>query len=368
MHKPLTGGIIMATALAAGAAANPFGFVYEGAITENKPGEVNVRPVRYRTGNGVAIAANLYLPAGWSEDDARRWPAVTVAHPNGGVKEQVAGLYAQRLAEAGFLALAADAACQGESGGEPRLRDWPENRIEDVSSMVDFLATLPQVDAARIGSLGICGGGGYTVAAAQRDKRIRAVAAVSPFNSGRVRRNGFLDADPAGAAARLERAAAARNAALAGAEPSIEGFLPSRDPDVLRERMAALPRGLYRDGIEYYGITHAHPRSSGSYTTESFQKLVAFDVEDRMDLLTQPLLVAAGTDADTKYMADAIVEKAVNAASRELFAVEGATHIETYWKHPFVDQIGDRLAAFFAENLGAAAAPESPAPAAAERP
>ena len=138
MHKPLTGGIIMATALAAGAAANPFGFVYEGAITENKPGEVNVRPVRYRTGNGVAIAANLYLPAGWSEDDARRWPAVTVAHPNGGVKEQVAGLYAQRLAEAGFVALAADAACQGESGGEPRLRDWPENRIEDVSSMVDL--------------------------------------------------------------------------------------------------------------------------------------------------------------------------------------------------------------------------------------
>ena len=114
-------------------------------------------------------------------------------HPNGGVKEQVAGLFAQKLAEMGYVAIAADASYQGESGGEPRQRDYPANRINDVSGMVDFLASLSYVDTDRIASLGICGGGGYTLAAAQIDKRIKAVATLSMFNTGRVRRNGFMD-------------------------------------------------------------------------------------------------------------------------------------------------------------------------------
>ena len=151
---------------------NPFGLVYEDAITENLPGRVQIRPVTYEV-EGIRVAANLYLPADCDESGDVKYPAVAVAHPNGGCKEQVAGLYTQRLAESGFIALVCDARYQGESGDEPRLRDYPANRVEDISGMVDYLTLLPMVDAGRIGALGICGGGGYTLAAAQTDKRSR---------------------------------------------------------------------------------------------------------------------------------------------------------------------------------------------------
>ena len=159
---------------------NQFGLVYQGAIADNEPGKVNIHPVAYML-NGIRIAANVYTPADYDAMGDKKYPAVTVAHPNGGVKEQVAGLFAQKLAEMGYVVIVADASYQGESGGEPRQRDYPANRINDISGMVDFLASLSYVDSDRIASLGICGGGGYTLAAAQIDKRIKAVARSSWF-------------------------------------------------------------------------------------------------------------------------------------------------------------------------------------------
>lgn len=103
---------------------NPFGLVYQGALTENVTGKVNIRPVTYEV-EGIEVAANLYLPADYDETSDKKYAAVTVAHPNGASKEQVAGLYAQRLAELGYIALACDARYQGASGGTPRLRDYP---------------------------------------------------------------------------------------------------------------------------------------------------------------------------------------------------------------------------------------------------
>ena len=330
---------------------NPFGLVYGGAIEKNEPGRVNLRPVRY-TVDGIEVAANLYLPADFEENADKKYPAVTVAHPNGGCKEQVAGLYAQRLAERGYVTLACDARYQGESGGEPRLRDYPANRIGDISGMVDYLSQLPQVDAARIGVLGICGGGGYTLACAQTDKRIRAVATLSMFNSGRVRRNGFHDADKAGALTRLQRATEARQKELRG-EIEYEGFLPpDKSDDELRALMETLPENtLYRDGIEYYGLSHRHPNATGSYTTESFMKLIAFDVEDRMDLIDQPLLMLCGEKADTLYMSQDAFAKATGTEDKELFLIPGASHIRTYWVEEYVQQAVDKLDAFFGEKL-----------------
>ncbi len=330
---------------------NPFGLVYGNALTENVPGRVQIRPVAYEV-DGIRVAANLYLPADYEETSEKRYAAVTVAHPNGGSKEQVAGLYAQRLAELGYIALACDARYQGASGGEPRLRDYPANRIEDISGMVDYLSTLPKVDPERIASLGICGGGGYTLAAAQTDKRIKAVATLSMFNSGRVRRNGFQDADIAGIPTRLAKAADARNRALRG-EILYEGFLPPHaTDDELRQKMEELPENtLYRDGIEYYGLSHRHPNATGSYTTESFMKLMAFDVEDRMDLINQPLLMLAGEKADTLYMTEAAYEKATGTKKKELVLIPGASHIRTYWVPEYVDKAVEALKVFFGDNL-----------------
>lgn len=330
---------------------NPYGLVYGNAITKNEQGKVNIRPVEYQV-DGIKVAANLYLPADYDEASTKTYAAVTVAHPNGGTKEQVAGLYAQRLAELGYIAIAADARYQGASGGVPRLRDYPANRIGDVSGMVDYLSTLPKVDRARIGSLGICGGGGYTLAAAQTDKRIKAVATLSMFNSGRVRRNGFHDADIKGIPARLQKAADARNKELAG-EIVYEGFLPPNTTDEqLRAKMAELPENtLYRDGIEYYGLTHRHPNATGSYTTESFMKLMAFDVEDRMDLINQPLLMIAGEKADTIYMTEDAYNKASGTKDKEIYLIPGASHIRTYWVPEYVDKAVEKLATFYKKNL-----------------
>lgn len=330
---------------------NQFGFVYRGAIESNEKGKVNVRPVTYEV-DGIQVSANLYLPADYDETDAKTYPAVTVAHPNGGCKEQVAGLYAQRLAECGYVTIAADARYQGASGGTPRLRDYPSNRIGDVSGMLDYLQKLPKVDPERIGSLGICGGGGYTLAAAQTDKRIRVVATLSMFNSGRVRRNGFEDKDIAGIGKRLGRAAKARTQELNG-NVEYEGFLPPhKDDEELRQIMEKMPENtLYRDGIEYYGLSHRHPNATGSYTTESLMKLMAFDVEDRMDLLDQPLLMLAGEKADTLYMTKDAFAKATGTKNKELFLIPGASHIRTYWVPEYVDIAVEKLQGFFVKNL-----------------
>lgn len=129
---------------------NPFTLTYDGAITENVKGKVNIHPVTYKL-NGLEISANVYTPANY--DPAKKYPAVVVAHPNGGVKEQVAGLYAQRLAEQGYITITADAAYQGASGGLPRNVDKPAYRIEDIHGMADFITQYPGVDTVRLGLL-----------------------------------------------------------------------------------------------------------------------------------------------------------------------------------------------------------------------
>ncbi len=206
---------------------NPFGLVYEGAIVDNRPGEVNIHPVVYNL-NGNQIAANVYTPAGF--DPSKKYAAVVVSHPNGGVKEQTAGQYAQRLAGLGYVAIAADASYQGASGGLPRNLDIPQNRINDVRGMVDFISRYEGVDPQRIGALGICGGGGYTFAAAQSDKRIKAAATLSLFNTGRVRRNGYQDAQTSTIQERLKRASEAREHYVATGEVRYEGSARPQTP------------------------------------------------------------------------------------------------------------------------------------------
>jgi len=324
---------------------NPFTLTYDGAVTENAKGKVNLHPVTYKL-NGLDISANVYTPANY--DPNKRYPAVIVAHPNGGVKEQVAGLYAQRLAENGYIAIAADAAYQGASGGQPRYVDRPANRIEDIRGMADYITRYAGVDADQLGLLGICGGGGYSLKAAQTDKRFKAIATLSMFNSGLVRRNGYMNSQIDTIQERLRQASAARAQEAAGGE-----VLYANNPKVplTEDQISKLPFELYRQGFEYYGKTHAHPNASGKYTLSSLLDLMAFDAASSMDLINQPLLMLAGSKADSLYMTQSAFKDALHAKERELCLIDGATHIETYWKQPYVNQAVEKLSQFFGKHL-----------------
>ena len=322
---------------------NPYTLVYEGAITENVKGKVNIHPVTYKL-NGIDIAANVYTPPNY--DPTKKYPAVVVAHPNGGVKEQASGLYAQHLAASGFITIAADAAYQGASGGEPRHTDKPAFRTDDIRGMADFITRYDGVDANRLGVLGICGGGGYTIKAAQSDKRFKAVSTLSMFNSGEVRRNGFQNSQVATIQERLKKASDARGQEAAGGEIIYAGVASITD-----EEIAKNPTDLYREGYQYYYRTHAHPNSTFLYTMSSLLDLMTWDATTNMDLLTQPLLMIAGSKADTKYMTDDAFKKATNAKSKELFVLEGGTHIQSYWKEEYVDKAVSKLTDFFNNNL-----------------
>ncbi|WP_455812769.1 alpha/beta hydrolase [Pseudomonas graminis] len=339
----LTAIVSSAAVQAADYRKNPFTLVYDGAITANVAGKVNIHPVKYDL-HGIQIAANVYTPANY--DPAKKYPVVVVAHPNGGVKEQVAGLYAQRLAEHGYITITADAAYQGASGGMPRSVDKPANRIEDIHGMADYISQYPGADTTRIGLLGICGGGGYSLKAAQTDKRFKALATLSMFDSGLVRRNGYQDSQIATIQQRLQEASAARAREAATGEVTYTG-----DAKLTDEQIAKLPFNLYRQGFEYYGKTHAHPNSTFRYTTSSLLDLMRFDAQSNMDLINQPLLMIAGSKADSLYMTESAFKKASGTQNKRLYLIEGATHIETYWVPRYVDQALSQLEPFFDKNI-----------------
>ena len=304
-----------------------------------------MHPVQYTRNDGISIAANVYTPAGY--DKTKKYPAIVVAHPNGGVKEQVAGLYAELLAKQGYIVIVPDAAYQGASGGTPRNVDTPSSRTADLHAAADFISTYAGVDANRIGILGICGGGGYTLNAAKTDKRFKAVATLSMFNTGLVRRNGFKNSQVATIQQRLKEASEAREEEARGGQVRYVGNMPKMS----KEEVAKMPFELYREGYEYYLETHAHPNSTFRYTQSSLLDLMRFDATDQIELINQPLLMLAGSKADTRDMTEDAFAKAVNAQPKELYLLEGATHIQTYWKEPYVTQAVKKLTEFFKKNL-----------------
>lgn len=271
---------------------------------------------------------------------------MVVAHPNGGVKEQVAGLYAQRLAESGYITIAADAAYQGASSGLPRNVDKPAFRIEDIRGMADYITQYAGVDATRLGLLGICGGGGYSLKVAQTDKRFKVVATLSMFNSGLVRRNGFQNSQLATIQERLKKASEARAQEAAGGEVLYIG-----DAKMTDEEIAKLPFDLYREGFGYYGKTHAHPNSTFRYTMSSLLDLMEFDAASNMDLINQPLLMMAGSKADSYYMTESAFKLATGTKDKELFLIPGATHIQTYYVPEYVNIAMKKLNEFFTKFL-----------------
>jgi len=299
-------------------------------------------PITFRNGT-LTMAGHLHVPDDFSERGA--YPALVVVHPGGGVKEQTAGLYAAKMAEHGFLALAYDASFQGDSEGEPRHLEDPYARVEDVRAAVDHLTTLPFVDRDRIGVLGVCAGGGYAIHAAMTDSRMRAVGTVSGLNIGPMIRNGWDGtADPAQALG-LREAGAARRTAEANGE-SVE-YMPlaptSPDP--------SLPPDL-ADAYEYYHTARAqHPNAPGHTPLRSLSRLIGYDAFDMADLLlTQPLLLVAGSEAGSMWHSERALGLAASADKR-LHVVDGANHMDLYDGEPYVAEALEQLVPFYREHL-----------------
>lgn len=296
-----------------------------------------------RNGQGVTIAANIHLPGGF--DESQKSPVVVVAHPGGGVKEQAAGLYAKKLAESGLVAIAFDASYQGESTGEPRQLENPYIRTEDVSAVIDYLTTLPYVDSARIGAMGICAGAGYTANAAINDRRVKAVGTVSAVNIGSMFRNGWTNTvKDADATPVLEAGSNARTADAAGGSFATMPLAPLRKEDA--------PNKELEEAWEYYHTPRCeHPNAPGFATARSLNQIITYDAFNKAEaFLTQPLLVIAGSEAGSKWMSDDLLARAASTDKR-LHVVQGANHMSLYDGEKFVNEAAGKLATFFKERL-----------------
>jgi fermentation-respiration switch protein FrsA (DUF1100 family) len=256
----LTGVVAGGSAMArADTPSTPSTAVKEPAVIgySNQKG-VSIERVSFPARNmGTAIVANLFKPVEFHP--SRRYGAVVVTHPFGGVKEQAAGLYAATLAEQGFMALAYDASYQGESGGEPRLLEVPGQRLDDISCAIDFLVRHPQVDAERIGSLGIRAGGGYALCNATTELRVKAVAAVSTFDLGDARRKGMGTISYEERMRRLKNAGEARSREARGEPAQLVTVVPD-SPAAFTDQTPV----LYREGYDYYRTRRASTGSPAS--------------------------------------------------------------------------------------------------------
>jgi fermentation-respiration switch protein FrsA (DUF1100 family) len=296
---------------------------------------------------GLKIAGHLHTP---DSEVGGPHPAVVVGHPGSGVKEQAAGLYARRLAGQGFVALAFDAAFQGESEGTPRGLEDPAHRVEDIKAAVSFLTTRDEVDPDRIGALGICASGGYVLPAAATDHRIRAVGSVSAVDIARQFRLGADGTqDPAVIQGMLDAAAAARTTEARG--EGVQSF--QLFPDTAEQARALGGRhGL--DGFEYYCTDRAqHPRSAKSLTWSSVDHMVSFDAFRFVDLIApRPLLMVVGSEAVTSWMSVEAFQSA--RGPKELHWIDGAGHVDLYDKEQYVGPAVAQLTDFFRAHLAGA--------------
>lgn len=295
--------------------------------------------------SGLRLAGLLFLPDGFSEE--KRYPAVVVTHPGGGVKEQCPSLYAWHLARAGYVALAFDTAHQGESEGLPRCLEDPASRVEDIRAAVDHLVSLPFVDEERIGAMGICAGGGYTMSAIQTEARIRAAAGISTWDVGDSARNGFPGVEVEDFMhGLLAEVARARTAEARGGMPSFWKYVPD-SPDEMDEHTSVIQREAY----EYYRTPRCgHPRSVNRCLVSSNDKLAAFDAFAHLHTVApRPLLFIVGSRADTLYFTEDACRRAREAVS--VHVVQGASHVDLYDKPEYVADAVAALTDFFGVAL-----------------
>lgn len=294
------------------------------------------------------IAADIYFPPNF--DKSKKYPAIISAHPIGSCKEQTSGnVYGAALAKEGFVVIAFDRSFQGASGGEPRFIEDPTLTVEDFRHVVDYLVTLPYVDEDRIGVLGICGGGGYSINAAMTERRIKAVGTVTGVNYGRLMRGNFTGLNPISA---LEAAARQRTVEARGGTLHVDNLLAN---SVDEARAAGVTDRDALEATDYYRTARGQKPNGLNRSLLSHQAAVvgwdAFHLAEV--LLSQPLCVVVGDQVGAfgAYRDGCeIIERAAS-KKKELVIVEGWSHYDLYDKPEPVGQALAKLIPFYKENL-----------------
>lgn len=302
--------------------------------------KVTQKKVSFDNRLGINLVGDLYVPK--SLDRSKKARAIIVGHPFGGVKEQTSGLYAQQMAERGFVTLAFDASYNGESGGQPRSIASPEAFVEDFSAAVDYLGTRPFIDREQIGVIGICGSGGFSISAAAIDPRLKAVATISMYDMGRDRRQGFGDTmTEADRVKALRVVADQRWREFEGGEKTYVIGTP--------EAVTADSPAVAREFYDYYRTKRGHhPRSTTAMSLTSDGALQNFFPFAQIKSISpRPILFIAGEKANSRYFS----EEACKLASdpKELHIVPGASHVDLYDRVNLIPF--DKLASFFTEHL-----------------
>lgn len=303
--------------------------------------QVTRKPVSFKNRFGIKIAADLYMPKVF--DKSKEHAALVIGPPYGGVKEQGPGVYANNLAERGFVSLTIDPSYNGYSSGEPRHLASPELFVEDFSAAVDYLGTRPFVDKERIGVIGICGSGGFAVSAAQVDTRIKAVATVSMYDISRMQANGFQDS----------MTEEDRNGML-------DSLAEQRYADFEVNQPALSPRGatigfdentnpIGREFGEFYSTPRGyHPNSITQFTITSSIAFMNFPLLTHIKSISpRPILFIMGEKAHSCYFSEDAYKLA--AEPKELYTVPNANHVDLYDKTDLIPF--DKLESFFTENL-----------------
>ncbi len=301
--------------------------------------KVTREKVSFRNRYGIDIAADLYLP---KDLDANiKYPAIIVGAPYGGVKEQGTGIYAQTMAERGFVAIAFDESYNGESGGTPRRISSPEIFVEDFSATVDFIGTRSFVDRNKIGVIGICGSGGFSISAAQVDRRIKAVATVSMYDMSRVKSEGFKGTLTTEERNKyLEQIGEQRWKELEGGEVNMNEL-----PRKIDENTDPISREFF----EYYRTPRGfHPNATTEFTMTSDFSFMNFPLMENIKTISpRPILFIIGEHAHSRYFSEDAYKMA--SEPKELYIVPKAGHVDLYDKIDIIPF--DKIERFFKENL-----------------
>lgn len=302
--------------------------------------KVTTEKVFYKNRFGISIAADLYEPK--DMDETKKYAALVIGTPYGGVKEQGAGIYAQTMAERGFVALAFDESYNGESSGEPRHVSSPEIFAEDFSAGVDYLGSLPYVDRNKIGAIGICGSGGFALSAAKVDRRIKAVATTSMYDMSRVMHSGWADSmTDEQRNQQLDQIGEQRWKDFESGTPALTPTFPAEIPEGLDP--------ITSEFFEYYVAPRGnHPRSIGGFTVSSTMSFMNFPfLTDLASISPRPILFVMGENAHSRYFSEDAYKSA--AEPKELYIVKEARHIDLYDRTDLIPF--DKLESFFKENL-----------------